>query len=99
VKGILITTFSPLSKNAVSRNRGGTFSFGAAMKKINYMLIFRESPYVINVFRAQKRVIRVMLGIGSRDSCRQSFVVLGILLLLSQYIFSLLCYVVNNIIS
>jgi hypothetical protein len=41
--------------------------------------------------------VRVMLGIGSRGSCRQSFVVLGILPLLSQYIFSLLCYMVNNI--
>jgi hypothetical protein len=56
-----------------------------------------NSSYATNIFRAQERVIRVMLGIGSSDSCRQSFVVLGILPLLSQYIFSLLCYVVNNI--
>jgi hypothetical protein len=63
-----------------------------------YGIIFwGNSSYAINVFRVQKRAIRVMLGIGSRDSCRKSFVALGILPFPSQYIFSLLSYVVKNI--
>jgi hypothetical protein len=61
------------------------------------IMFWGNSSYAINVFRVQKRVTRVMLGIGSHDSCRRSFVVLGVLPLLSQYIFSLLCYMVNNI--
>jgi hypothetical protein len=36
------------------------------------------------------------MGIGIRDSCRQLFITLGILPLQSQYIYSLLSYMVNN---
>ena len=43
-----------------------------------------------------KRVIRTMVGCGYRESCRKLFVELKILPLISQYIFSLLLFVVNN---
>jgi hypothetical protein len=55
-----------------------------------------NSSYAINVFCVQKRALRIMMGIGSRDSCRQLFITLGILPLQSQYIYSLLSYMVNN---
>jgi hypothetical protein len=57
------------------------------------IMFWGNSSHAINVFSAQKRVIRVMLGIGSRDSCRQSFV-LGILPMLSHpSISSLYCVI------
>jgi len=44
----------------------------------------------------QKRAIRTMIGCGHRESCKKLFVELKILPLASQYIFSLLLFVVNN---
>jgi len=44
----------------------------------------------------QKRVIRILMGIGYRKSCRESFKEIKILTLSSQYIFSLLLFVVHN---
>jgi len=47
-------------------------------------------------FRMQKRVIRIIMGCGNRDSCRNVFIKLKIWPLVSQYILSLLIFVVNN---
>ena len=44
----------------------------------------------------QKRVIRTMMGCGYRESCRKLFVELKILPFTSQYIFSLLLFVIKN---
>jgi hypothetical protein len=44
----------------------------------------------------QKRVIRIMMGCGYRESCRELFKELKILPLSSQYIFSLLLFAVKN---
>jgi hypothetical protein len=44
----------------------------------------------------QKRVIRIMMGCWYRESCRELFKELKILTLVSQYIFLLLMFVVNN---
>jgi len=44
----------------------------------------------------QKRAIRTMMGCGYRESCRGLFAELKILPLASQYIFSLLLFVVKN---
>jgi hypothetical protein len=44
----------------------------------------------------QKRLIRILMGIGYRESCRELFKELKILRLSSQYIFSLLLFVVHN---
>ena len=46
--------------------------------------------------KPQKKVIRIMMGCGRRDSCRKLFAELGILTLPSQYIFCLLQFVVKN---
>jgi hypothetical protein len=48
------------------------------------------------MFKMQKRVIRILMGIRYRESCRESFKELKILTLSSQYIFSLLLFVVHN---
>ena len=68
--------------------------FGSVM---NYGLCFwGVSPHSIKVFRMQKKIIRIMIGCNSRVSCRDLFRKLEILPLASQYIFSLMLFVVNN---
>jgi hypothetical protein len=44
----------------------------------------------------QKRVIRIIMGYGYRESCMQSFKELKVLTLSSQYIFCLLFFVAHN---
>jgi hypothetical protein len=48
------------------------------------------------IFTIQKRAIRIIMGRKSRDSCRNIFKELKILTFISQYIFSLLLFVINN---
>jgi hypothetical protein len=55
-----------------------------------------NSSFSEQIFRIRKRIIRVMHGLRTRDSCRDAFRDWGILPLQSQYIFSLLMLVVNN---
>jgi len=54
------------------------------------ILFWGNSMYNIHVFQLQERVIRIIT-----DS-RQLLMKLGILPLMSQYIFSLLLFIVNN---
>jgi hypothetical protein len=49
-----------------------------------------------NVFLIQKRIIRIMLGLGPTSSCRGGFKKLDILTVPSLYIFALMMFVVNN---
>ena len=44
----------------------------------------------------QKRIIRIMMGIRNRDSCREHFKRLEILPIQSQYLLSLLLFVADN---
>jgi hypothetical protein len=48
------------------------------------------------IFKLQKRTVRIMLGAGNRDSCKRIFGPLKIFPLPSQYIYSLVRFVVNN---
>ena len=51
----------------------------------------------IQVFRMQKKAIRIIRGRGNRESCRNLFKELNILPLMSQYILSLhLCQIIQN---
>jgi hypothetical protein len=62
---------------------------------ITYGMVFwGNSSHSFHVFRLQKRVI--IAGSRPRDSCRQLFKKLGILPLASQYILSLLMFIVKN---
>jgi len=68
--------------------------FHAIMK---YGVIFwGQSPGSSSAFLLPKRVIRTIIGCGARTSCRTLFHELGILTLTSQYIFSLLQFVVKS---
>jgi hypothetical protein len=48
------------------------------------------------VFKLQKRAVRIMKGCGLRESCREHFRVMNIFPLRSQYIYSLMMFVVKN---
>jgi hypothetical protein len=50
----------------------------------------------MNIFKIQKRIIRVMSRSGKLDPCRDLFKKLQMLTLQSQYIFSLLLFVIKN---
>jgi len=64
---------------------------------VNYRIIFWGiSSYSNSIFKLQKRSIRIIMGVGIKYSCRKFFKILNILPLISQYIFSLLLFVVNN---
>ena len=54
------------------------------------------SSYCDNIFKIQKRIIRVITNLRNRDPCCTLFKKLNILPLKSQYIFSLLLFVVRN---
>jgi hypothetical protein len=64
---------------------------------INYGLPFwGNSPHSTKIFRMQKRIIKIMIGCKNRVSCRNPFRRLGILPFVSQYILSLMLFVVKN---
>jgi len=64
---------------------------------MTYGLIFWGNSHYSNIiFRLQKRIIRIIVEIRGRDSCREHFKKLKILTLRSQYIISLLLFVVDN---
>jgi len=64
---------------------------------MTYGLIFWGNFRYNNiVFRLQERIIRIIVWIRARDSCREHFNKLKILPLQSQYILSFLLFVVHN---
>jgi len=64
---------------------------------INYGIIFwGNSTESKKVFLAQKKIIRIMTGSRPRTSCKPLFQSLGILTVPSQYILSLMNFVLQN---
>jgi hypothetical protein len=64
---------------------------------LTYGIIFWGNMHHSNViFKMQKRIIRIMVGIRNRDSCREYFKRLKILPLQSQHLLSLLLFVTDN---
>jgi hypothetical protein len=64
---------------------------------ISYGIIFwGHSAPSTRVFRLQKRIIRIMTGSRSRESCRKLFTSLKILPFPSLHIFSFLWFVIKN---
>jgi len=65
---------------------------------MTYGVIFRgNSTDRNNVFKLQKRAIRLITNSSNRTSCRRLFKELGILPLQSQYILSLALFVAKNV--
>jgi hypothetical protein len=64
---------------------------------MNYgIIIWGNSSHNTQVFKMQKKTVRIIMGCGNRESCRNLFKELNILPLMSQYILSLLTFVSNN---
>jgi hypothetical protein len=60
------------------------------------ILFWGISSSSLKLFKLQKRVVRIMTDQGNRTSCRELFKKLEISPLKSQYIFSILLFVVKN---
>ena len=60
------------------------------------IIFWGNSHLSSNIFKIQKRVIRIITNKSKRDSCRQLYKQLQILTLPSQYILSLLVFVAKN---
>jgi len=64
---------------------------------ISHGIIFwRNSSHSKIIFKIQKRIIRVIMNCSSRNSCHDLFKKLNIFLSQSQYLFSLLLFVIKN---
>ena len=64
---------------------------------MSYGVIFWGNAHVANdIFKIQKRVIRIVTNKSKRESCRYLFKELAILTLPSQYIYSILIFVAKN---
>jgi IS1 family transposase len=55
-----------------------------------------NSPSSKMILTLQKRTVRIIAGVKSRNSCRNLFMRLEILPLMCEYIFTLMNFVVNN---
>jgi hypothetical protein len=65
---------------------------------MTYRIIFGGNfSYTVKLFGIQKNVIKIMMGLKKMDSCRALFTEMKILPLCSQYIYSLMLHIVNNI--
>jgi hypothetical protein len=52
--------------------------------------------HCMSVFKLQKRAVQIMVGAGNKYSCREILKTLKILSLTSQFMYSLLMFVVNK---
>jgi hypothetical protein len=85
-------------RSIISMKNLRTIYFFYVHSIMTYGIIFwGSSPYIDNIFKLQKRTISIMINVGNRVSCRESFKKLNILPLHSQYILSLLFLVVKNV--
>ena len=81
----------------MSQNTLRTIYFSYLHSKLSYGITFwGNSTYSCNIFKIQKRIIRITMNTRNRDSCRQLFKNLKILSLKSQYSFPLLLFVAKN---
>jgi hypothetical protein len=74
-----------------------TVNFSYFYSIVSYGVIFWGNSHLSNnIFKIQKRKIRIISNSGKYDSCRKLFKQLQILTLPSQYMFSLLVFVAKN---
>ena len=73
------------------------FYFSTVHSIISYGIIFwGSSTYSKIIFKAQKGIVRIITNSDNKDSCHNLFKKLCVLPLQSQYILSLLMFVVKN---
>jgi hypothetical protein len=65
---------------------------------MSYGIVFwGNSTYSDQIFKIQKRIVRIIMKAGNTDSCRLLFRTLNILPLSSQYISSISIFVAKNV--
>jgi hypothetical protein len=75
-----------------------TFYFSRFHSLVNYGIIFwGNTSSMRKVFLTHKNILRSMLGISARTSCRKWFKKLEILPIPSLYIYSLMMFLVDNL--
>jgi hypothetical protein len=85
-------------KSVISTKNLRTIYFSYVHSIIAYGIIFwGNSPYSNNIFKLQKRAIRIIMIVDYIVSCRELFKKLNIFPLHSQYILSLILFVVRNV--
>jgi hypothetical protein len=85
-------------KSVISIMKLRTIYFSYVPSIMTYSIIFwGNSSDSYNVFRLQKSSIRLIMNAGNRISCHELFKKLNYLPLYSQYILSLLLFVVKHI--
>ena len=98
---------TPIQKPVQTRHRGNwmsghwwtdtTIYYSYFHFVMTYGLLFwGNSPDSIKIFMLEQNIIRIMIGCRSRNSCRKLFSKLEIFPLPSQYIFSLLLFMIRN---
>jgi len=84
-------------KHFMSQDTIRTIYFPCFHSILSYGIIFwGNSAYSSNIFKIQKRIIRIIMNARNRDSCHQLFKILKILPLKSQYIFFFLLFAAKN---
>jgi len=64
---------------------------------ISYGIIYwKNSSHSEEIFKVQKRIIRIIMNLSKNASCQQPFRELNILPVPSQYIISLLAFITKN---
>jgi hypothetical protein len=84
-------------KHFKSQDTLGTIYFSHFHSILSYGIIFwGHSAYSSDIFKIQKRIIRIIMNARKRDSCHQLLKNLKILPLKSRCIFTLLLFVAKN---
>jgi len=64
---------------------------------MTYRLIFcGNSTQSVNIFKLQKKIIRIIMGARPKDFCREFFKTLQMLPLAIQYILSVALFMIHN---
>jgi hypothetical protein len=61
------------------------------------IVMWGNSSEAKKIFLLQKKIIRITMGMKHRESCRTAFTKLNILTVASQYILSLMIFMINNL--
>jgi hypothetical protein len=60
------------------------------------IILWGNSVYANKIFRLQKRVVIIITDVSNRDSCQELLKNLKILTLVSQYIYSVVIFIIEN---
>jgi hypothetical protein len=78
-------------------NRWGWFTIPIFIQLCHMGKFWGNSAHSINIFKLQKKIIRIITNSRNKDSGRHLFMKLDISPFYSEYLFSLLIFVIDNI--